>query len=57
MKLSRTLLQLAALLLFAAGCLFLLLTLLGGSCWYLAAAFSCFLLAQLFQMIQKEEGS
>lgn len=56
MKLPKTLLQLAALLLFAAGCLFLVLSLLGGSRWYLAAALSCFLLAQLFRVIQKEEA-
>ncbi len=55
MKLSQTLLQLAALLLFAAGCLFLVLTLLGGSRWYLATALACFLLAQLFRVIQKED--
>lgn len=55
MKLPQTLLQLAALLLFAAGCLFLVLTLLGGSRWYLAATLACFLLAQLFRVIRKEE--
>lgn len=55
MKLSQTLLKLSALLLFAAGCLFLVLTLLGGNRWHLAAALTCFLLAQLFRVIQKEE--
>ena len=55
MKLSQTLLKLSALLLFAAGCLFLVLTLLVGSRWYLAATLACFLLAQLFRVIRKEE--
>lgn len=55
MRLPQTLLKLSALLLFAAGCLFLVLTLLGGSRWYLVAALTCFLLAQLFRVIQKEE--
>lgn len=53
MKLPQTLLKLSALLLFAAGCLFLVLTLLGGSLWYLAATLACFLLVQLFRVIQK----
>lgn len=56
MKLPQTLLRLAAILLFAAGCLFLVLTLVGGNRRHLAAALACFLLAQLFRVIPREEA-
>lgn len=54
MRLPQTLLKLSTLLLFAAGCLFLVMSLVGGNRWYLAAALTCFLLAQLFRVIHKE---
>lgn len=56
MKLPQTLLRLAALLLFIAGCLFLVLTLVGRNRWYLAATLACFLLAQLFRILQREDA-